>query len=724
MIVWIVGGRDGKDVRRGVAAVTRMRAGGILAANAGPMIRELDRFPGPNLHLPHPCILAALDGRAVAGAATVPPRAAAALRTLLLDAVRANRRLLPSSRNDAILNSGVPQSPAVLVALTCCELQRLNGEGAGGWRILEEPAQDPAIIAFGYETLKVGRAAMAAACDLVAAAAAAREGAPDLPASVAAFLEMARRQSLGITLRRVLNAAEQRGIPWQRVNEGEPLDQLVELGEGCHRQRLFGATSSRTPMMGAMIADSKRLSAQMLRRIGLPAPRNALAHSIEQAQRIAGRLGYPVVVKPESGANATGVTVGVTDRDALRRAFEAAAEQGRVLIEEFVPGDDHRMLVIGGRLVATALREPAQIVGDGVSTIARCIAEANRDPDRGTKFLNTRATIEIDDAVEALLRASGRSLQSVPAAGEIVKLRRTANISTGGTARDVSAHVHPDNRWMAETVAAMSGLDIVGVDFLTPDISRPYSAIRCGINEINTKPGFGPHFGKPGEHPDVVAILLDHIAPPGATLTIPTVAVCGRQDTAPLATAIGEALSRAGLHAVVASSAGIVSGGRLLNGTPMLGASRAGGAVLSNPDAQAGVMTMTPQRIARRGLGWNRNDVAVLVGPAGDPDDAAAMKLLASTTRKGLVVMAEAMPGLLASGVLEAAPATLVVCSDAAACATHRAAGYPSVSPGPEGMALLQPVGRAWPLAAGEHGLVAAAVALVLALPTGRGEAP
>ena len=702
-----------------------MRTGGRLAANAGPMIRELDRFRGPNLHLPHACILAALDGGAVAGgAAAVPPGAAAALRSLLLDAVRANRRLLPSARDEAILNDPVPQSPAVLVALTCCELQLLNGEGAGGWRVLEEPDRGPAILAFGYETLKVGRAAMAAACDLVAAVAAAREGTPALPASVAAFLAMARRQSLGITLRRVLNAADQRGIPWQRVNEGEPLDQLVELGEGCHRQRLFGATSSHTPVMGAMIADSKRLSAQMLRRIGLPAPRNALAPSVEQAQRIAGRLGYPVVVKPESGANAKGVTVGVTDGEALREAFETAAARGRVLVEEFIPGDDHRMLVIGGRLVATARREPAQIVGDGVATIARCIEEANRDPDRGSGYLNILGTIEIDDAMEALLRASGRSLQSVPAAGEVVKLRRTANISTGGTARDVSAHVHPDNRWMAETVAAMSGLDIVGIDFLTPDISRSYAAVRCAINEINMKPGFRPHFGRPGEHPDVISILLDHIAPPGATLTIPTVAVCGRQDTAPPAAAIGEALSRAGLHAVVASTVGIVSGGMLLNGTPMLGASRAGEAVLANPDAQAGVMTMTPQRIARRGLGWSRSDVAVLVGPAGSPEEAAAMTLLASTTRKGLVVMAEDMPGLIAAGVVAAAPATLVVCGDAAACALHRAAGYPTVSPGTEGMAVLQPGDRAWPVATGEHGLVAAAVALMLAPPSGYGEAP
>jgi len=695
---------------------------GANRLSGGARAQVLQNFSGPNVHLPQACLVAFVDSRAITGgAATVSPAAAARLLSLLSGEITASRALVPLQRTVSLVQTGLSVPLGDLVGATSVELQRLNGEDVESWCRLASRDSERICIAVGYAVLKVGRAALHAACDLIAACCASQGDAIALPTSVTGFLTMVRAQSLAYSSRLMVEMAEWRGIPWQRLNEGEPIDDLVELGEGHHRRRFYAAITEHTPLLGSIIADNKAMTAQMLRRIGLPAPRNLLVASADQAALAARSLGYPVVIKPVSGANAKGVSIGVADDGEAARAFELAAQSGRrVIVEEFIAGSDHRMLVIGGRLVATARRDPAQVVGDGRSTILELIETANRSPERGIKSLNDLSHIIADDAMQTLLAKSGRSWQSVPARGEVIPLHLAANLSTGGTATDVSDTVHPDNRWMAETVAGMSGLDILGIDFLTPDITRPFWQVRCGINEINIKPGLRIHVGATGRTADGVTPMFDRIAPDVSPLTIPTIAVFGTRGLAEAARSIADAIAKAGLHVVVSSQDGVTSGDMVLSRMAQCGDRAAAETILANPDAQAGVLTMQPEDIINNGMGWARSDVAVVLDHDTKPLHRRALALLIATVAGSVVTTAEQGGALLADEPAEGDPNILVVCAHGPDSDHHLRLGRHVVvrTPDAADQAQLLPEGRTWPLQSGGTGnaLLAAAVCLALVL--------
>jgi len=721
------GRAPGKTAQQSVEGRTIMNPSmttepGGSRVSKGARVQVLQSFAGPNVHLPQACLVASVDGRAITGgAAIVLPAAAARLLALLSGEITASRALVPLQRTQTLVRSGLPVPLDDLVGATSVELQRLNGEDVEGWHVLASSDGERICIAVGYAVQKVGRAALHAACDLIAACCASQSDAVALPTSVTGFLAMVRAQSLGYSSRLMVELAERRGIPWQRLNEGEPIDDLVELGEGHHRRRFYAAITEHTPLLGSIIADNKAMTAQMLRRIGLPAPRNFLVASADQAARAAGTLGYPVVIKPVSGANARGVSIGVASDDEAARAFELAAQSGRhVIVEEFIAGNDHRMLVIDGRLVATARRDPAQVMGDGRSTILELIEATNQAPERGTKSLNDLSHIVIDEAMQTLLAKSGRNWQSIPAMGEVVLLHLAANLSTGGTATDVSDTVHPDNRWMAETVAGMCGLDILGIDFLTPDITRPFWQVRGGINEINIKPGLRIHVGASGNTSDGVTPMFDRIAPVVSPLTIPTIAVFGTRGLAEAARSIADAIAKAGLHVVVSSQDGVTSGDMVLTRMAQCGDRAAAETILANPDAQAGVLTMHPDDIINSGMGWKRSDVAVVLDHDTAPPHHRALALLISTVAGAVVTTNEQGGALLAAKRAEGGPNVVVVCAHGPDSDHHLRMGRHVVvrAPDAEDQARLLPEGRTWPLQSGGTGnaLLAAAVCLALDL--------
>ena len=684
-------------------------------------IKGARRFDGPNLHMPHRCVVAAIVATTIGGGSTtLAPGAARRLHEFLLASVRASRLLLPDPRTVALLDAPVAQPVAAVVAAIAIELQRLNGEAVGRWRLIDDG--DDAIVAYEYEIVAIGVPALSVACRLVAAAAEAErvDAALGPPRQVAHFLDLVAKRALDISTRRFVAEAERRGVPWQRINEGAPIDLFIQIGEGCHQRRMIGAISDRTNVLGSLIADSKAYSSDLLRRLGLPAPRNLLADTAEQAVRAAREIGYPVVVKPESGTNAQGVSINLGSDAAVVDAYGIVAQLGRrAVVEEFIPGPSYRMLVVGGRLVATARCDPAHVVGDGHATIRELVERTNLDPRRGAKFLNALSFIKLDETTLALLREAGLDPETVPAAGAKVILRRTANLSTGGTALDVTGAVHPDNLWMAETIAQATGLDIIGIDFLSSDISRPFSEVRCGINEINIRPGLRPHFEREAGEPDVVSVLMDDMMPPDAPATIPLVAVCGGAAADAVAAATGLCLAHAGLHVVVSSGEGITAAGLRLSHAPQRGDRQAADAIVSNPDAEAGVLALAPADVERSGLGLQRTDIAVCLAPARAGTERATLRVVAATAQIAAIVE-DGCTEVLAR--MDPAPANpIVVCHDDDARQRELALGRRVVARHRDepGLAVLLPSGTTHPIpdAQPRAALVAAAVALALADP-------
>jgi cyanophycin synthetase len=314
-------------------------------------------------------------------------------------------------------------------------------------------------------------------------------------------------------------------IPWIRLNR----QSLIQLGYGRHLQRIQATVTGRTSHIAVEIAGDKEETNRLLADLGLPVPRQELVHDADEASEAAGRVGYPVVVKPYNGNHGRGVSIDLRDAAAVRHAFGVAAEHSAaVLVESFITGHDHRMLVIGGELVAVSKRMPGHVVGDGRRTVRALVDALNADPRRGIGHEKVLTQIQLDAQALLLLGERGYTPDSVPPAGEEVMLRRTANLSTGGTAADVTDVVHPDNREMAVRAVQAVGLDVGGVDFLTPDIAQSYKEAGGAICEINAAPGFRMHMAPSEGRPrDVAGRVLDMLFPPGTPASIPLAAVTG-----------------------------------------------------------------------------------------------------------------------------------------------------------------------------------------------------
>ncbi|MBT8099936.1 MAG: acetate--CoA ligase family protein, partial [Gammaproteobacteria bacterium] len=280
------------------------------------------------------------------------------------------------------------------------------------------------------------------------------------------FIRYAQSRALGPSTASLVEAAEKRHIPWLRLNNYS----LVQFGHGRYQQRIQATTTGKTSNIAVELASDKEETNAILRDLGLPVPKQFIARSATQALRAAERIGYPVVLKPLAGNHGRGVSINLKTDDDVRVAFEKAREHGRsIVVEGFIEGFDHRLLVINGELVAAAKRVPGHVVGDGEHSIEELVAIVNSDPRRGVGHEKVLTRLEFDHQAERLLAKHGFDRNTVPAKDEVIYLRSTANLSTGGTAIDVTDTIHPDNREMAIRTIKAIGLDIGGVDFLTRD---------------------------------------------------------------------------------------------------------------------------------------------------------------------------------------------------------------------------------------------------------------
>jgi cyanophycin synthetase len=414
-----------------------------------------------------------------------------------------------------------------------------------------------------------------------------------------------------------------------------PVTQLVgrflAFGHGRYQQRLSASATTLTNSIASHLAANKTYTHRVLEAAGLPMARYGRAYSVREAVAAAERIGYPVVVKPNSESMGAAVSVGMKNRREVTAAYRRARRLTRsVIVEEFVRGDDHRLLIVGGKLVAAAKRVPAHVVGDGVHSVEQLVALVNADPRRGADHSNTLTRIVLDEQADRLLGELGYTAASVPQAGEVVYLRRNANLSAGGTAEDLSERVHPANREIAERAAKVIGLDIAGVDLLTSDVSVPLW--KCGgrICEINSRPGLRSHLWPAvGEPRDVLGPILDMLFPPGQPVRVPVVAVTGTGDTRSTAELLAAILTAAGRHVGLAAGRRVFSGGRRV-GREKHAAPAAARMILLDPEVDVAVLELRPRDVLRHGLGYDAIDVTVVVDEL--PEEQSAERQLRPAT--------------------------------------------------------------------------------------------
>ena len=429
------------------------------------------------------------------------------------------------------------------------------------------------------------------------------------------FIRYAQRRALGPSTMSLVRAAEERDIPWLRLNE----QSLVQLGHGKYQQRIQATVTGRTPHISVELASDKEETNKILGSLGLPVPRQVLVTSQTDALRAVRKLGGTVVLKPYNGNHGRGITINISEDDDVRAAFDAAREHSRsVIVETYLAGDDHRLLVVNGELVAATRRTPGHVVGDGKKTVAELIDIVNDDPRRGVGHEKVLTQLKLDREAELMLERMGYTAESVPQAGEVVPLRSTANLSTGGTATDVTDIIHPDNRAMAERAVRAIGLDVGGVDFLTTNIAESYKSIGGGICEVNAAPGFRMHIApSEGTPRDAAGPVIDMLFPVGAPSRVPIAAVTGTNGKTTTARMLAHIAKMAGYTPGLTTTDGVyIDGQRTVEGD-MTGPVSAR-MVLADPQIDLAVLETARGGLLRAGMGVGQVDVGAVINVASD----------------------------------------------------------------------------------------------------------
>ena len=429
------------------------------------------------------------------------------------------------------------------------------------------------------------------------------------------FIRFAQRRALGPSTASLVRAAEHRGIPWLRLND----QSLVQLGHGKYQQRIQATVTSRTSHIAVELAGDKEETNKILATLGLPVPKQELVQNEGQAVRAARRIGFPVVTKPYNGNHGRGISIRLMTDEEVMLGFAAAREHSRsVIVETFLEGDDHRLLVVNGDLVAATRRTPGHVVGDGEHTIAQLIERVNLDPRRGVGHEKVLTRLELDAQARKMLEQAELRADSIPHPGQVVFLRSTANLSTGGTATDVTDVIHPDNREMAERAVRAIGLDVGGVDFLSKNITESYRTIGGGICEVNAAPGFRMHVApSEGTPRDVAAPVIDMLFPAGASVRVPIAAITGTNGKTTTARMLAHVCKMAGLTPGLTTTDGVyIDGQRTVQGD-MTGPVSAR-MVLADPQIDIAVLETARGGLLRAGMGVNEINVGGVLNVQAD----------------------------------------------------------------------------------------------------------
>ena len=431
----------------------------------------------------------------------------------------------------------------------------------------------------------------------------------DLAAALSELEALYEDVRLGPSTGSIVDAAVQRNIPYRRMTEGS----MVQFGWGSKQKRIQAAETSDTSAIAEAIAQDKELTKKLLAAAGVSVPIGEVVTNADDAWRAAQKIGGAIVLKPKDGNQGKGVVANIQTEQEVRAGFEVTQAFGRkTIVERYLPGADYRLLVVGNRLSAAARREPAQVVGDGKHTIAELVEKENQNPLRGDGHATVLTKIRFDDIALAHLASSGLTPEYIPNTGERVLLRNNANLSTGGTASDVTDDVHPDVAASAVAAAQMIGLDIAGVDILCEAIYKPLEQQGGGIVEVNAAPGLRMHL-KPsyGKSRPVGEDIINMMFPNGEDGRIPVVSVTGTNGKTTTVRLIAHLLTETGLRVGMTGTDGVYINHRLIDTGDCSGPKSARN-VLMHPDVDAAVLETARGGLLREGLGFDHCDVAVV----------------------------------------------------------------------------------------------------------------
>lgn len=498
------------------------------------------------------------------------------------------------------------------------ELQTLAGMDTGYGRTRETDERGVYNVVFSYMEEEVGRFAGRAAVRLFLDLAEDKpldEITANIASDVQEMREIREDVRFGPSTGSLVEEAESRDIPFLRLND----QSLVQLGYGVHQKRIQATVTANTNMIAVDIASNKHATKKLLGDMGVPVPRGFRIRDEEELESTLESVGYPVVIKPLDGNHGKGATVGITDLEHAKSAFEKAKEYSRwVIVEKQIVGADFRALVVNNRLIAVAERIPAHIVGDGKSTIQELIDKTNADPRRGFGHENVLTLIDVDGQTLRCIRARDYTLETVLPQDEILYLKTTANISTGGTSIDRTDEVHPLNVFLFERIARIIGLDVAGVDIIAPNVSEPLAETGGGIIEVNAAPGFRMHLApSEGIGRNVAEHVIDMLFPPRAASRIPIIAITGTNGKTTTTRLIAHVLKGSGATVGFTTTDGTyIQNQQILHGdnTGPVSAQL----VLKDPTVDVAVLETARGGIIRSGLGFDHCDIGIVTNIAAD----------------------------------------------------------------------------------------------------------
>jgi len=493
------------------------------------------------------------------------------------------------------------------------EIQTLAGMDCGFGRTRSTGKHGVYNVVFNYAEEKVGIFAAKSAVRIVEALISGQEY--DLADDIQRMREIREDERLGPSTGSIVEEAIKRKIPWIRLNRHS----LVQLGYGVNQKRVQATVASSTSSIAVEIACDKEETKNLLEAASVPVPRGRVVYDEEDLESALKRIGYPVVIKPVGGNHGRGATINVTNWDDAIVALAAAKRISRgVIVEKFITGYDHRLLVINYQFIAAAKRTPAMVVGDGRKTIQELVDIVNRDPRRGYGHEKVLTTIKIDDTTMAILQEKNLTVDSVLPQGEELHLKRTANLSTGGTSTDVTDIVHPYNVFMAERISRIIGLDICGIDIMTPDIREPMHENGGAVLEVNAGPGFRMHIAPIDGLPrNVAEPVIDMLYPPGSTSRIPIIAVSGTNGKTTTTRLIAHMVKTVGYKVGFTTTDGIYIQNRMVEQGDCTGPVSAE-FVLKDPTVNYAVLECARGGILKAGLGFHNCDVGIVTNVAAD----------------------------------------------------------------------------------------------------------